>query len=126
MVLGNVVPCCPTCNSDRRDTPWHKFLNTSQRVRAARSPEEIQHQIQCISAYMEAHGNDTPPSWEASLTTDELQLLEDFDLLLAAISDGALARAGTVKKSHVVFDRPAEMFEQMVDLARSFLKTNTV
>lgn len=80
-IIGNIVPCCPTCNSDRRDIPWEDYLRESPRVRARRSPPEVGGQIRKISIYMERHGQANKPTIESVLTRDELRLREDFNLM---------------------------------------------
>ncbi len=124
LVIGNVVPACPTCNSDRRQTPWQEFLRTSARVSARRSPEQIEKQAADVTAYMNRHNQGQPPALEMMLTCDEISLLEEFDLLLSALSDGALAKAGHVKTSAVTFKHPDRMFDELVKVARSFRQNN--
>lgn len=48
-------------------------------------------------------------------------LLRDFDLMLAAISDGSLAKTGYQKKAAISFDDPAAMFDELVSIARKHL-----
>jgi len=117
-VIGNVVPACPTCNSDRGDIPWAQFMQKSSRVRRSRTEAEIKKVVARVTRYMKKHGQASAPSLDKMLTRREMTLLGDFDLLLAAISDGALATAGYEKKASVVFGSPAKMFDSMVALAR--------
>ncbi len=123
-VPGNVVPACPTCNSDRYDQPWEVFLRTSPRVTKARTAAEIERQVCCIRDYMNRHGQSGPPCLNDVFTKSEQQLLADFDLLLSAISDGALARAGRQKKANVRFACPEDLFDDLVRVARSHLIDN--
>ena len=124
LVLGNVVPACPTCNSDRREMPWQEFLQTSARVLTQRSVEQVQQQIQRVTQYMQTHQQEQRPSLCSILDDREQQLLEDFDLLLSALSDGALAKAGHVKKAAVRFKEPDRLFDELVRVARTF-QTNS-
>lgn len=66
---------------------------------------------------MKKHGQGEPPTLKSMLTEDELALLDNFDLLLSALSDGALAKNGHDKSSAIIFDRPAEMFDELVAVA---------
>ncbi|MAG93375.1 MAG: hypothetical protein CMJ48_06455 [Planctomycetaceae bacterium] len=109
LVIGNVAPSCPTCNSDRRQVPWQEFLRSSSRVTSSRSADEIERQIEILTNYMNRHGQGQPPTLESMLSEEELQLLADFDLLLYALSDGSLARTGYEKKSAVRFTEPHRM-----------------
>lgn len=118
LVIGNVAPACPTCNSDRRQIPWQEFLRTSGRVTNSRTIEAIERQIATIESYMERYNQDQPPTLETMLNAKELELLGDFDLLLSALSDGSLAKAGYKKKSSVNFSHPELMFDKLVALAR--------
>ena len=119
-IIGNIVPCCPTCNSDRRDIPWEDYLRESPRVRARRSPPEVGGQIRKISIYMERHGQANKPTIESVLTRDELRLREDFNLILAAVGDAALAALGHEKKAAVRFRNPEKLFQELVALATRF------
>jgi hypothetical protein len=125
VVPGNMVPACPTCNSDRREIPWQEFFRTSPRVLNQRSDEEITQQIQRVTQYMHAHEQDQPPALCSMLNADEQALLKDFDLLLSALSDGALAQAGHIKKSSVKFTEPDRMFDELVRVARAFQKNSS-
>lgn len=125
LVIGNVVPACPTCNSDRRETPWQEFLQTSPRVLSHRSAEQIQQQIQRVTQYMQTHQQEQRPALCSMLGADEQQLLEDFDLLLSALSDGALAKAGHVKKAAIRFKEPDCLFDELVRVARMFQKNSS-
>jgi 5-methylcytosine-specific restriction endonuclease McrA len=118
LVIGNVAPSCPTCNSTRGDTPWRVFLKTSERVTQMRSANEVEQQIKALTDYMNRHGQSQQPNLESLLTADELQLLADFDLLLSALSDGSLAKVGHVKKSAIDFDEPVKMFDELVIVAQ--------
>lgn len=119
LVIGNVVPACPTCNSDRRQIPWQEFLRTSGRVTNSRTPDEIEQRIKTVAAYMERHNQGQTPTLETMLNSDELSLLADFDILLSALSDGSLAKAGHEKKSAINFDNPGQMFDELVAVARN-------
>lgn len=122
MVLGNAAPACPTCNSDRRDQPWQEFIKVSLRVKACRSESVIDAQVKTVLEYMMRHGQERPPVLEQVLTEEELSLTEDVDLLLAAVSDGILAKTGHVKQSNIIFDAPADMFDDLVEIAKSAKK----
>ena len=121
LVVGNVAPSCPTCNSDRRQVPWQEFLRSSGRVASSRAPDEIERQIEILTEYMSRNEQDQPPALESMLTADELELLADFDLLLYALSDGSLARTGYEKKSAIRFTEPQQMFNELVQVARNHL-----
>ena len=118
-VLGNVVPSCPTCNSERRDQHWQEFLTTSPRVQANRNQREQRAMIAKIRAYMRGHGQAQPPSLEGALTQEELELIKDVNLLLEALSDGALAKIGHEKRANVKFRDPVGLFNQLVEAARA-------
>lgn len=121
LVLGNVIPSCPTCNSDRRQIPWRDFMKTSVRVTGKRSTAQIDQQIRKISDYMTKHKQDISPVLDKLLTVEEMDLLRDFDLMLAAISDGSLAKSGYQKKSAITFGDPGAMFDELVAIARKHL-----
>lgn len=125
LVLGNVAPACPTCNSDRRQVPWQEFLRTSARARRLRGDDDILAQTKQIEEYMRRHGQHEPPSLQTMLTDVELTLLSDFDLLLSALSDGAMARAGYQKKASIVFESPGELFNKLVAVARQHQRPPT-
>jgi len=125
LVIGNVVPACPTCNSDRRETPWQQFLRSSERVRTRRDAEQVARQIDTIIDYMKRHDQVRKPELDQVLSPEEHTLLADFDLLLSAISDGALARTGYKKKSSVKFNEPCQMFNELVSVAKSFQKDSS-
>ena len=116
-VPGNVVPACPTCNSDRRNSDWRVFLQTSPRV-LSRKPEEIQAQSDAINNYIEEHDQSVAPRLDQVLTAEELDLLQQVELLLSAISDGSLAMAGFVKKNQVTFSDPQGLFRELVEVVR--------
>ena len=120
LVIGNVAPACPTCNSDRRDLPWREFFRTSNRVQRNRSNKDVEAEIHRIEAYMKKHGQETPPTLESTLAEHELELLANFDTLLDALSDGALAKNGYIKPSAINFDHPALMFDELVEVARKY------
>lgn len=117
-IPGNIVPACPTCNSDRRDTPWETFLRTCSRIRNMRTKDEIEQQAKKIADHMNRYGQKNVPSIDQALTNEELELLEDVDLLLAALSDGALAKAGHTKERNVLFDDAGKVFDDLVKLAK--------
>ncbi len=125
LVIGNVVPACPTCNSDRRETPWQQFLQCSERVRSRRDTEQIDRQLNIIADYMKRHDQARQPDLQQVLSPEEHALLADFDLLLSAISDGAMARTGYTKKSAVKFNEPCQMFNELVSVAKSFRKDSS-
>lgn len=125
LVIGNVVPACPTCNSDRRETPWQQFLRSSERVRNRRDDEQIERLIDAITDYMKRHDQAGKLELDQVLSLEEQALLADFDLLLSAISDGALARTGYKKKSSVKFNEPGQMFNALVSVAKSFQKDSS-
>lgn len=116
-VPGNVVPACPTCNSDRRDSDWRVFVQTSPRV-LQRKPEEIQLQLDAIERYINHHNQAVAPRLDQVLTPEELDLLQQVELLLTAISDGSLAMAGYVKKNQVTFSDPQNLFRELVQVVR--------
>jgi hypothetical protein len=122
LVIGNVVPACPTCNSDRREVSWRDFLRNSARVIGRRTEAEIESEISRITAYMSRYKQDVEPTLESMLTTDDLELLATFDELLSAVSDGALAKAGHVKKQAIRFKEPEKMFDELATVVAKYLK----
>lgn len=117
-VIGNLAPSCPTCNSGRRQDPWEGHLRTSQKGLQRRTAEDINAKVQSISEYMARHGQQDAPDWERILTQAERQLRRDFDMLLEALSDGALATAGLDKTKNILFDNPVDLFRELVELVR--------
>jgi hypothetical protein len=118
-VIGNLLPSCPTCNSGRRQSPWECWLRASVKGLSRRTPEEIEAKVQAIHAYMGRHGQREHPDLDRILTPEEWQLRRDFDLLLEALSDGALAIVGVTKTKNVLFDDPASLFRVLVEQVRS-------
>ena len=51
-VAGNVVPACPSCNSERGAKNWNEYISTSKRVTSKKSTDEIEKQIEEIKNYM--------------------------------------------------------------------------
>jgi hypothetical protein len=121
-VIGNVVPACPTCNSDRREVSWRDFLRNSARVIGRRKEAEIEYEISRITAYMSRYKQDVEPTLESVLTAKDLELLATFDELLAAVSDGALAKAGHVKKQAIRFKEPEKMFDELATVVAKYLR----
>jgi len=74
---------------------------------------------------MNRHDQARKPELGQVLSPEEQALLADFDLLLSAISDGALARTGYTKKSAVKFNEPCQMFNELVRVAKSFQKDSS-
>jgi len=121
-VLGNLVPCCPTCNSTRRDSPWEMFMKTSPRVKKNRNRRQIVGQIKKLQEYMKRHDRNQPKSIEQVLTAKEKKLRENFNLLLAALSDSAEAAAGIEKKASLQFREPEKLFYNMVKIAKKYAR----
>jgi hypothetical protein len=118
-VIGNLVPSCPTCNSERRESPWEGYLRTSVRGLSRRTPAETEAKVRAIHDYMVRHGQRESPDLDRILTPAEKQLRQDFALLLEALSDGALATAGIPKTKNILFDDPATLFRTLVDHVQS-------
>ena len=122
LVIGNVVPACPTCNSDRSAMSWRDFLRNSARVVGRRSETQIDAEILRITEYMSRHNQDSEPTLESMLTAPDLELLATFDELLSAVSDGAIAKAGRVKKQAIRFNEPEKMFDELATVVAKYLK----
>ena len=61
-VPGNVVPACPSCNSDRGSKHWEKYIRTSNRVALEKSADEIEKQVTEIRSYMKKYGTKEEPN----------------------------------------------------------------
>jgi len=71
---------------------------------------------------MSRHKQDGEPTLESMLTAQDLELLATFDELLSAVSDGALAKAGHVKKQAIRFKEPEKMFDELATVVAKYLK----
>jgi hypothetical protein len=81
--LGNLVPCCKPCNSEKGNKPWDTFLRQ-------RGPEGEQ-RIPTMAAYLAAfEARDAIPSHLAEY--DELEQLKQRVLVLLAEADQLAAR----------------------------------
>lgn len=117
-LIGNLVPSCPTCNSDRRQQAWEVFLRTSVRALSTRTQSQREDVIRKVKEYMARHDQGQAPNLEEILTEEERTLRIEFDLLLQAISDGALAVAGHQKSKSIVFDEPTQLFQDLLAVVR--------
>lgn len=122
LVIGNVVPACPTCNSLRRDTPWQAFMMRSGRLGRPRDKNEGDAEIAFLMQYMEKYDQTAEPTLNSTLTRLELEILASLELMLSAVSDGALAKAGHKKRQAIRFNDPEKMFDELVSVVAKYIK----
>jgi len=79
-VAGNVVPACPSCNSERGAKNWHEYISTSKRVTSKKSTDEIEKQIEEIQNYMRKYNGDKKPDLDAVLTQEESAKVSEQNL----------------------------------------------
>jgi len=95
-------------------------MKTSSRIKKYRNKYQIGGQIRKLQEYRKKHDQNKPKSIEQVLTAKEKKLRENFNLLLAAMSDSAVAAAGIEKKASVKFRDPEKLFYDMVKIAKKY------
>jgi len=120
-VAGNVVPACPSCNSERGAKNWHEYISTSKRVTSKKSTDEIEKQIEEIQNYMRKYNGDKKPDLDAVLTQEEMALIRNFNLLLDALSQGIRTKLGNPQEKEIKFRDCSAMFDDLLKTAQKHL-----
>lgn len=119
-VPGNVVPACPSCNSDRGSKHWEKYIRTSNRVALEKSADEIGKQVTEIRSYMKKYETEEEPNIEQMLTKEEIQLRDNFNILLDALSQGIRAKLNDPQEKDVQFRDCSQMFDDLLSVAKKY------
>ena len=120
-VAGNVVPACPSCNSERGAKNWNEYISTSKRVTSKKSTDEIEKQIEEIQNFMSKYNRDKKFDLGAVLTHEELALISNVNLLLDALSQGIRTKLGNPQKNKIKFRDCSAMFDDLLKTAQKYL-----
>ena len=111
-IPGNVVPSCPTCNSERGNKPWNDYLKKKY---LSSNRNGVEKQIEKIERYMNYYKVNEKPTIEAYLTKEEIELRENLNEILFALSEGIRSKVGNPQKRDIKFIKPGKMFDEIVE-----------
>ncbi|HPI89402.1 MAG TPA: HNH endonuclease [Spirochaetota bacterium] len=120
-VKGNVVPACPTCNSDRGSKPWQEFLNKKFDEKISKSQKD--EMIKKINEFIANSEKGGDKDIEDVLTEENIKLRNDVDTLLNALSEGIRIKINKPQIKDVKFDNAGQMFDELVSICKKYSKS---
>lgn len=111
-VIGNILPSCPTCNSERQKQEWQVFVNTCSRIKNGKET------IKRIEEYIEKHKTGKQYHWSKR---DE-KILDDLDVILFALCEGIRKKLGMEQEKDIKFINQDQMFQGILDIVEKYKK----
>lgn len=111
-VIGNIVPSCPTCNSEREKKEWRDFVSDSPRIKDKTKTKAR------IEDYIQKHKGEKQHRWNKM----EKELLNDLDSILFALCEAIRSKLGMNQKSDVKFVNQEQMFNEIMTVIKKYKK----
>lgn len=121
LIPGNVVPACPSCNSERGNKNWKEYIMQSKRVTSKRTENQIEELILRISEYMKSNNQENEPKLSETITEEETRIMDDVNILLNAITQGLRAKIDMPQEKNVMFRNCGDMFDDLRRTANKYL-----
>jgi len=120
-IAGNVVPACPSCNSERGNKKWTEYIVQSNRVTSKKTENEIKELTVRIKKYMKNHNQEKEPQLLTVITEEETRIINDVNILLNAITQGFRAKIDMPQEKNVIFRDCGDMFDELIRTANRYL-----
>ena len=114
--LGNIVPSCPTCNSNRREIDWKSFIRTDDMINKNRNEKEIEGQIIIIDAYIQKHCSKGASNSKIELSEFQKELMLNIDDIMNLICEAVRIKIDNPQTKDVKFKNANDVFDLIVDL----------
>ena len=120
-IAGNVVPACPSCNSERGNKEWTEYIVQSNRVTSKKTEKKIKELEVRIMKYVKAYNQEKEPQLSAAITKEEKRIIDDVNILLNAITQGFRAKIDMPQEKNVMFRDCGDMFNELIRTANRYL-----